>query len=201
MIPYPGNKLFMKNSIAEEYLSSGKIGVIPTDTIYGVAASALSKKAVARAYKILKRDTIKPFIVLIGSLADLKLFNVKLDKKTGIIIKKIWPGKISAILPISSAKFHYLHRGTKSLAFRLPKKKSLLTILQKTGPLISTSANPQGKKPAKTISEAKKYFGDSIDFYVNIGKIESQPSTLIEIKNGKIGVIRKGAVRISKYLD
>jgi L-threonylcarbamoyladenylate synthase len=172
------------------------IGVIPTDTIYGVAASVFSKKAVARTYKILKRNPKKPFIVLIGSIRDLALFNIKLDNKTQKILKNIWPGKVSMVLPVNSKKFEYLHRGTKTLAFRLPKKKSLLKLLKEAGPLISTSANPEGLKPAETIARAKKYFGNDIDFYINSGRMKSLPSTLIEIKDDSIRVLRKGVEKI-----
>ncbi len=183
-------------SIARK-IKSGKIGVIPTDTIYGVAAAAFSKKAVARAYKILKRNPKKPFIVLIGSIEDLSLFNIKLDRITENILKNIWPGKVSVILPVKGRKFEYLHRGTKTLAFRFPKKKNLIEILEKTGPLISTSANPEGAKPAETIMESRNYFGDRIDFFVSGGKMKSLPSTLIEIKDGDISVLRRGGGKIS----
>ena len=179
-------------------IKSGGVTVIPTDTIYGVAASAWSKKAVERAYKIMQRNPKKPFIILISSIKDLKKFNIKLDKNTENILKKLWPGKVSVILPIISPKFQYLHRGTKTLAFRVPKKPSLIKILRKTGPLISSSANPQGKKPARTIAEAKKYFGGKIDFYVSGGKMKSLPSTLVEIKNGQVSITRKGSGKISE---
>lgn len=174
-----------------------QIGVIPTDTIYGVAASAFSKKTVARAYKILKRNPKKPFIILIGSIENLILFGISLDSAMKNILKKLWPGKISIVLPVQSAKFKYLHRGTKTLAFRLPKKKILADLVAKTGPLISTSANPESLKTAETIAQAKKYFGNQIDFYVDSGKIKSLPSTLIEIKDGSIRVLRKGGGKIS----
>ena len=186
------------SSLITKYIKKGKIGIIPTDTIYGVVASAWSKKAVERAYKILKRDPRKPFIVLISSIRDLALFKVKLDHETREILKSLWPGKVSVILPVTSAEFQYLHRGTKNLAFRLPKKPSLIKILRKTSPLISSSANPQGKEPAENIAEARKYFGNKIDFYINGGKIKSLPSTLVEIKDGRVNVIRKGSVKIQK---
>jgi len=181
-------------------IRSGKIGVFPTDTIYGIAASVWSKKAVEQAYKIMNRHPKKPFIILISSLKDLALFKVKLDHSTQKILQKIWPGKISVILPVSSSKFHYLHRGTKTLAFRIPQKPSLRKLLKHTGPLISSSANPQGKKPADTITEAKKYFGEKVDFYVGKGKIKSLPSTLVKIKKGQLCVLRKGAFQIPKAL-
>ncbi len=179
-------------------IKEGEISIIPTDTIYGVVASAWSKKAVEQAYKIMKRNPKKPFIILISSVRDLALFNIKLDNATQNILKKLWPGKVSVVLPIVSKKFHYLHRGTKTLAFRISKRKSLIELIKKTGPLISSSANPEGKKPATTIAEAKKYFGNAVDFYASGGKMKSLPSTLVEIKNGKIRVLRKGAGKIKK---
>jgi L-threonylcarbamoyladenylate synthase len=173
-----------------EILYSGRVVVIPTDTVYGISALALDKKAVERVYKIKKRRPAKPMISLISNISDLGLFNIKLDEKTKKILRKVWPGKVSVILPCSSAKFHYLHRGTKLLAFRLPKNKKLLKLLSKTGPLVAPSANPEGFPPAKSIKEAKKYFRNKVDLYVDGGKKESQPSRLIRLKSGKVEILR-----------
>lgn len=169
------------------------IGVLPTDTIYGLVGRALSEKAVEKIYKVRKRDSKKPLIILIGSLADLKLFGIKLGAPQRKFLKKIWPGAVSVILPCRLKKFSYLHRGTDALAFRLPKPSWLRKILKKTGPLVAPSANPEGLPPAGTVREAKKYFGEAADFYVNGGKLGFLPSTLIAIKNGKIKLIREGS--------
>jgi L-threonylcarbamoyladenylate synthase len=178
-------------------LKTGGVGVMPTDTIYGLLGSALNEKTVERIYRVRQRQPDKPLIILVSSLADLKLFGVKLDKNTVDILDKYWPGKISVILLCSLKKFDYLHRGTKNLAFRLPKNKWLQDLLKKTGPLVAPSANPEGLSPAKNVTEAKKYFGEQVDFY-QVGKISSsQSSTLIEIANGKIKVLREGAVKVS----
>ncbi len=123
------------------FLKDGAIGVIPTDTIYGICASAFDKKAVEKVYKLRKRNPKKPVIVLISSLNDLKKFNVSLDIWQKKILKQVWPGKVSVVLKCPSAKFSYLHRGIKILAFRLPKKSELLKILSISGPLVAPSAN------------------------------------------------------------
>jgi L-threonylcarbamoyladenylate synthase len=177
---------------AGKLLSEGAIGVIPTDTIYGICTSALNKKAVEKVYKLRKRNPKKPCIILISSIQDLKKFDVKLKNWQRKILEKIWPSKISVVLPCKSSKFFYLHRGTKTLAFRLPKNKLILEILKISGPLIAPSANFEGKNPAKTINEAKKYFKNKV-FYLNRGELKSQPSTIIDLTSNKIKIIRKGA--------
>jgi len=175
-----------------EKLKNGGIGILPTDTIYGLVGLAASAEAVERIYELRKRDPKKPMIVLIGELSDLKKFDIKVDKKVIVKLKKYWPGKISIILPCKNDKFFYLHRGTKSLAFRLPADGILQNLLKKTGPLVAPSANIEGEKPAENITGAKKYFGDRIDFYIDGGRIESKPSTLIKIEEGEIRILRKG---------
>ena len=167
-----------------------EIGIIPTDTIYGLVGQALDKKIVERIYAAKGRRPDKPFIILIYSIKELSLFGVKLSSAETKIIEKYWPGKVSIILPCPAKKFEYLHRGTKSLAFRLPRKKSLLTILKKTGPLVAPSANPEGQAPAKNITEAKKYFGDKVDLYIAGAKLAGKASKIIKLIDSKIEIIR-----------
>ena len=173
-----------------EILKKGGVGVMPTDTIYGIIGSALFRKTVERIYKLRERNLKKPMIILIGSFNHLNLFNIKINDKIKKILSRKWPGKVSIILPCKNKKFLYLHRGTETLAFRLPKKQSLIRLLNKTGPLVAPSVNREGLPPAKNIKEARKYFGNKIDFYKNGGIISAKPSTLIKIENGKIKIIR-----------
>lgn len=179
-------------------IDQGAIGVIPTDTIYGLTCSAFNKKSVERVYEARKRNPQKPVIILIGSFNDLKLFNIKIGKEKNIL-QSLCPGKISVVLKCSDKKFEYLHRGKETLAFRIPEDKSLLSLLKATGPLIVPSANREGKKPATSIKEAQKYFNSAVDFYIDSGILKSKPSTIISIIDGKIELIRKGSVNIKKY--
>lgn len=174
-------------------LKNGGIGVIKTDTLYGILGSALNKKTVERIYEIKGRDKNKPFIILISSIRELEIFGIKIDHPTKKIIENYWPGKVSIILPIQIkflAKFEYLHRGQKTLAFRLPKSVRLTSILKKTGPLVAPSANPQAEKPANSAAEAKKYFAEKIDFYEAGGKGINKPSKLIKITSRKVTILR-----------
>ncbi|MES2060101.1 MAG: L-threonylcarbamoyladenylate synthase [Patescibacteria group bacterium] len=179
-------------------LKGGSVSVIPTDTMYGIVASAFDKKAVERIFDIKGRNTKKPLIVLISKIADLSKFGISPKKDFGEALAKIWPGKITVILPCRSAKFKYIHRGVGSIAFRIPNDKSLLKLLAKTGPLVAPSANPEGVSPATTISEANKYFGDKVDLYINGGKKSSKPSTIIKFQKDVWELVREGAVPFKK---
>ena len=191
-------------------LKEGAIGVIPTDTIYGICTSAFNKKSVEKVYKLRKRNPQKPCIILISDINELKLFEVKLKNWQKNFLKKIWPSRISVVLPCKSKKFFYLHRGTKTLAFRLPKDKFILNILKISGPIIAPSCNWEGYEPAKTVNEAKKYFNNKV-FYLKSRptqtrhrvkeiksslakrKLSAQPSTIIDLSSKNFKIIRQGA--------
>ncbi len=173
-------------------IKHGAVGVLPTDTIYGLVGSARLPETVERIYDIRQRDRNKPLIMLISSLEDLKYFHIPLDKNTKNILHRVWPGKVSVILPCPSKKFRYLHGGMNTLAFRFPDCKELVELVKRAGPIVVPSANPSGLPPARNIFEAKKYFGDKVDFYVDEGTLESKPSTLIAVENGIIEIKREG---------
>lgn len=179
-----------------ETIKNGGIGVIPTDTMYGIVGSAMNKKTVERIYTVRKRSSSKPLIILISKISDLSIFKIKVDEELEKILKKLWPNKVSVILPCKQKKFEYLHRGTNKLAFRLPKDKKLREFISKTGPIVAPSANTEGDKPSKNIKQAQKYFGSNVDFYVGAGELSIVPSTIVEIENGEMKLIRKGAVKV-----
>lgn len=179
----------------KEFLLNRKIGVVLTDTIYGIVGLALDKEIVERIYKIKGRDLKKPMVVLISSISDLS--NVFGIKPQVSILKEFWPGNVSVILPCE--KFPHIHRGLNTIAFRVPNKKELIEILKETGPLIATSANKEGEKPASTIEEAKEYFKEEIDFYIDGGVSKKEPSILVNFKNENEIEILRGKVCLKEY--
>jgi L-threonylcarbamoyladenylate synthase len=181
-------------------LGRGDVGILPTDTLYGIVGSALRPRTVKRIYKLRRRNPAKPMIILIGDVRDLARFGVRPDKATLKILKRVWPGKVSVVLPLKTPagrrKFAYLHRGTNTLAFRFPEPAWLRALVRETGPLVAPSANFEGRPPARTVKEAKNYFGDNVRFYIDAGSLRSKPSTLIKIANGHVELLRKGAAAV-----
>ncbi len=179
---------------SEKILKDGGIVVIPTDTLYGLCSSAFDKKAISKIYKIKNRDKTKALIVLISSVEQLEYFNIK-----GNFSKIFKPG-VSVLLECKNNKFQYIHRGTGEIAFRLISKrnKNLFNLINKVGPIVAPSVNHESDKPAENIKEAKMYFGDNVDFYIEAGKKVGEPSTLIRIKDDNIEILRQGRIKIQK---
>lgn len=171
-----------------EVLLHGGVGVIPTDTLYGVVACALQQPAVERVYALKGRLPTKPCIILCSSLDELALFGAHLSERQQDALSKL-SGAVSFILPCDAPE--YLHRGVHSLAFRVPKSERVREFLSETGPLIAPSSNPEGLPPATTIDEAQAYFGDRVDFYKDGGACDGRPSTLVSFdENDEVVVLR-----------
>lgn len=174
-----------------ETLQKGGVAVAPTDTIYGMLGRAQDEAAVERIYKIRKRSPDKPCIILIGDIRELEKFSVVLSEKQKEAVPDFWPGPVSIILECPDDSLFYLHRGTQTLAFRLPASPELREMLLKTGPLIAPSANQESFPPHDSAADAKKYFGDQVDLYMDGGVIQGKASKLIKLeKDGAAAVLR-----------
>jgi len=172
----------------------GVVGVLPTDTLYGLVCRASDKEAVQRLYLLKKREG-KPGTVVAASAEQLATLGVKARYLKAV--EQFWPNAISVIVPCS--ELEYLHLGLFSLAVRIPRDPALVTLLEKTGPLLTTSANLPGEPQAANIQEVQAYFGDTVDFYVDGGDLSHRkPSTLIRIIDDAIEILRPGAVIIDE---
>lgn len=172
-------------------LQGGGVVVMPTDTLYGIVGRAENFDTVDRIYKLKKRTPEKPPIILIGDISQLRVFSIDLLEEKKKILEEYWPSPISIILECKNDSFEYLHRGTNTLAFRIPLDEALRNLLMLVGPLIAPSANKEGVIPAEDVNKAKEYFGDFVDLYVDGGKIFGKASKLIKLNNdGSIDILR-----------
>ena len=179
-------------------LKNGSIAVIPTDTLLGIVGSALNRQTVERIYHLRRYELAKPFIILIGNLEQLKHFKISLTAEQQARLTRWWPGPISAIVDCPDQSLFYLHRGQKTLAFRLPADEHLRELLGKTGPLVAPSANRPGESTATTLDQARDQLGDKIDLYYTPTSrampLSPLPSTLVKLKaDGTYDLIRSGA--------
>lgn len=175
-----------------ETLKKGGIAVMPTDTIYGLVGKALDKDVVNRIYEVRRRNPDKPCIILIGEESQIKDFSIFLNPIQEKKLKEFWPGPVSIVLDCLDEKFEYLHRGTNTLAFRLPKDQSFRDFLNEVGPLIAPSANPEGYPYSKDIDEAQGYFGNAVDYYLDTGFLEGKPSKVVRLQgDSTVSILRE----------
>jgi L-threonylcarbamoyladenylate synthase len=181
----------MFDTAADQLKQPGAIGVIPTDTVYGVVARAADQTAVTRLYALKSRHN-KPGTIIAASIDQ--LVELGIPRRYLTAVEQFWPGAVSVEIPHDIA---YLHQGTGRQAFRIPADQALRDFLLKTGPLQTSSANPPGLPPANTVAEARKYFGDTVDFYVDGSDLsKAQPSTIIRIVDDAIEIVRQGSVKV-----
>ncbi|OGZ05127.1 MAG: threonylcarbamoyl-AMP synthase [Candidatus Lloydbacteria bacterium RIFCSPHIGHO2_01_FULL_49_22] len=172
-------------------IEGGGVGVLPTDTLYGLVGSAFSADAVDRIYDLKQRDPEKPLIVLISDILQLEQFGVIVSDALIAQLETYWPGPYSIILPTADEQFEYLHRGTNAIAFRLPDDEQLVAVITQAGPIVAPSANVEDMPPSGTIEEARSYFGTDVDFYVDGGELRGKPSTIIFFDGDEVVVERE----------
>lgn len=180
---------------AAPLLKAGKVGVLPTDTVYGLVALAQDSAAVHRLYKLKHREH-KPGTLIASSIDQLTTLGI--PRRYIKPVEHYWPGSISIVIP-APLELRYLHQGKGSLAVRIPGNKAIRELLESTGPLLTTSANLPSEPTAQTITAAQHYFRDSVDFYVDGGEVtQSVPSTIIRIVDDAVEILRQGAVEINE---
>lgn len=172
-------------------LQNSGVGIIPTDTVYGLVARAHDETAVTRMYSLKQREQKPGTLIAANSdqLRDLGVSESDLQK-----VVQYWPNPLSAVLTVHG--YDYLHQGVNSLAMRVVADDNIRQILEQTGPLITSSANQPGQPPATTIEEAVNYFGDTVDFYVDGGTVIAEPSTIIRPTSDGVEVLRQGSITI-----
>jgi L-threonylcarbamoyladenylate synthase len=179
---------------ADSLAQPGSVGVIPTDTVYGLAARAADQAAVSKLYKLKNRDN-KPGTIIAASIDQLEELGLK--RRYLKAVEQFWPGAVSVVIPVADPALEYLHQGKMSLAVRLPDDTKLQKLLTKTGPLLTSSANQPSQPVSTTIEQAKAVFGGQADFYEDGGDLSNrQPSTVIRIVDDAIEVLRPGAVTL-----
>ncbi|MDC0242635.1 L-threonylcarbamoyladenylate synthase [Nitrosopumilus sp.] len=177
-----------------EIIENGGVIIFPTDTVYGIGCNPYDANAVKKIYEIKSREKIKSLPVLVSSIEIVKQISI-IDEFTEKIIKKYWPGPLTLILKLKDKNLKESLNLEDKIAVRIPNSVCTLKLLNKCNLLVGTSANVSGDSsftdPQECMKNVKKY-----DVFVDGGTITSKgESTIIEIENEKIHVIREGALK------
>ena len=188
ILKLPSSDPVNQNVIAEAaaVLRQGCLVVIPTDTVYGVAAHWENAKAVEMLCRIKGRPADKPIPILASDCMRIENIKAHFGRNAKELARRFWPGPLTIVLPIND--------GWEG--FRIPKHPVALAIIKAAGGLLRvTSANLSGRSPALTADEALIEMGNGVNLAIDAGPAPGGvPSTVIKITDEKVVVLREGAI-------
>lgn len=182
--------------IAEVLRKDGVIAY-PTDTLFGLGCLASRKKAVDRIFEIKRRDAKKPMSILCADMEMLCRFTRHLDTPTFRILKHMFPGPYTALLPASREVPRYLESKGKAhpvVGLRIPDHPFCLALAKLLGePIITTSANFSGEPVLNTAWEIEEELGHALDYVIDCGTPLGEGSTIVDLTGDEPALVREGA--------
>lgn len=178
---------------AVEALGRGELVVIPTDTVYGIAGR-LEVHAIDALFALKRRPYDKPLPILGADLPSL-LEVARFDDSASALAERYWPGPLTLVVPRAEGFGLPLGRGGEaSVAVRIPAHPIALDVLRGSGPVAVTSANLSGEADARSVADARSMLGDAIGIYVDGGRCDGSPSTVLSLMHDTPQVLRPGAI-------
>ncbi|MGN0833274.1 MAG: L-threonylcarbamoyladenylate synthase [Kiritimatiellia bacterium] len=184
---------------AAAVLNGGGVAVIPTDTVYGLAARPDFPAAVDRLYTIKGRAAGKPIAMLASDVAAVERLGYPLSGRARALADAYWPGGLTLVLPPAPEA-----AGRVAEGFRVPDHAATRELIAACGGVLRvTSANLSGRRPATDAPQALAAVGLSADFVVDDGVSPGgEPSTVVRVlPDGEVEVLRAGAVKIRQTAD
>ncbi len=192
--------------LARMAIGRGDLVVMPTDTVYGVAADAFNAAAVLKLVEAKGRTRAAPPPVLIPGIPTLDALAENVPDEVRALVATFWPGGLTIILPAQSSLAWDLGDTRGTVALRMPANKIALEILAETGPLAVSSANLTGRPAATTAREAQEMLGESVAVYLDGGPGGTVASTIIDATGllgpgGKLTIVREGIISAADIRD
>lgn len=180
---------------AREELAAGRLVVLPTDTVYGVAADAFSPIGVQEIFEAKGRGREMPPPVLIPSARTVDGLAMAMPSYAKRLIAQFWPGALTIIVRAQQSLAWDLGDSNGTVALRVPDDEIALALLEQTGPLAVSSANRTGKAPAETVTEAGFMLGHHVELYLDGGpRSDGRPSTIIDCTKPDPVLLREGSI-------
>ena len=178
---------------ALEELQAGRPVVIPTDTVYGLAAACGAAPAL---FALKGRPQSKGLPVLASTISDLERV-ATFPPEALRIAERLWPGPLTLVLERSSSFDADLGGDGTTIAVRIPAHETALELLARSGPLAVTSANRSGQPPATSANDAQATFGDAIRAFVDGGRCDGVPSSVVSVAD-ELTLLRAGPITLAE---
>lgn len=184
-------------------LDRGEVVVVPTDTVYGLAADAFNAKGVELLMTTKGSEKALPPTVLIPRVETMSALATDLPLIANQLAAAFWPGALTMVLKAQSTLNWDLGETRGTVALRVPDHKITLALLEDVGPLAVSGANKSGEPAAVTAQQAAEYFENKVSVYLDAGtSAKGEASTILDLSQVRDGqpirVLRKGAISLDR---
>lgn len=177
------------------------VAILPTETVYGLFAQALSQKAVDTVYQLKQRPREKALNLNVASLEDILYFS----QNPPLFLKKVYnrfmPGPLTIILKSNKNVPFWVNSGLDTVGFRVPNHEKTLRLIREVGPLIGPSANLSGKESGKKFAELVTTFAREVDGLEDDQAITGIDSTILDLSKPQASILRQGAISKEEIQD
>jgi tRNA threonylcarbamoyl adenosine modification protein (Sua5/YciO/YrdC/YwlC family) len=187
-------------SRATSVLDAGALAVLPTDTLYALAADALDEDAAHRVFDVKARAADQALPVCVGGFEGVEhvAHATPLARR---LAEAFWPGALTLVLRAKPWVPDAVTAGGGTVAVRAPAHAYALQLARHFGPFTVTSANRSGQPPAADVASARAALGADVELYVDGGRLGGTPSTIVDCAGPEARVLREGALPSAKVLE
>jgi L-threonylcarbamoyladenylate synthase len=183
-------------------LKSGRLVVLPTDTVYGIGADAFDSDAVAALLSAKGRGRDMPVPVLVGSWHTIDGLVYTVPNAARELIRAFWPGALSLVVRQAPSLQWDLGDAHGTVMLRMPNHPIAIELLRDVGPMAVSSANISGRPAAVTAEEARNQLGDLVEVYLDAGPSEQQAaSTIVDLTAAHPRVLRIGPITVESVAE
>lgn len=172
-------------------LKRGCLVAFPTETVYGLGANLLDKRAVDRLYRVKRRPKDKPFTVLIADSETIEKMGCAVTEEAKRLTDEFWPGPLTVILK---------GKGNRKIGFRMPDNRIARSLVRQAGvPVACPSANVSGSSAPRDAKGVLQGLEDKIDLLIDGGKTDiGVESTVVDLTVRPPKILREGAITRGK---
>ena len=182
-------------------LKKGKLVVYPTDTLYALGADVYNEEAVEKIFVLKHRPQSQPLPVAVSSLEEMEHL-AYVDHSARRLVERFLPGPLTLVLRKKTPGLTMVTGGRKTIAIRIPDNEVALELLACVGPLTVTSANRHGEHPLLSVEDIRKQFqAEDVAVYLDCGRLEGKPSTIVDVTSGNPQVLRQGIITPEEIED
>ncbi|GAA3564881.1 L-threonylcarbamoyladenylate synthase [Kribbella ginsengisoli] len=199
---FTGDELAPAYRAAVDAIEAGDLVVLPTDTVYGIAADAFKADAVQRLLDAKGRGRDMPPPVLISVVESLDALATDVPEAGRKLCEKFWPGPLTVICHAQGSLMWDLGETQGTVALRVPDHENTRELLSRTGPLAVSSANLSGQPAALDVYDAEAQLLDSVAVYLDGGVATGgQPSTIVDLTGDVPHIVRIGAMSVQQIRE